>query len=128
VSSGPADGYSWADALPDGCPPADARPPRNESFYRLVASIPPSDEDFWSFRKRNPQKEAQVGECIARACSLWETREACMQAGKLPSQRNKHVAILILPPESGLVKRTGHNAGHVSWWRAQVFDPVSCCQ
>lgn len=44
--------------LPNNCPPETAYSPR-ESYFRL-GSIPPDDSDFWSHRRRFPNKVFNV--------------------------------------------------------------------
>jgi hypothetical protein len=115
----------WAEDLPADCPPNDAVAPQNALFYRLVNNIPPVDRDFWSHRKLNPNKRFNVSECIARSCSVLSDLEGCSQIIKLPTQKNKRIVQLVLPPQSGLIRKTGRNLYHYSWWRAGTFDPIS---
>lgn len=115
----------WAEDLPAHCPPADAVAPENDLFYRLVNNVPPVDRDFWSHRKLNPSKKFNTSECIARSCSLISDLERCFQVAKLPTQQNKRIVQLILPPQSGRIKKTGRNFSHYSWWRGGNFDPIS---
>ncbi len=119
--------YDWAEPLPPGCPPEDCVPPQNANFYRLVKSIPPSEQDFWSYRKLHPNRNISVGECELRSCSVWSELGHCRDVLKLPMHRTKMVVELTLFPESGLVKQTGSKRSHYSWWRARVFDPVANC-
>jgi len=114
----------WVEDLPPDCPPADAVAPQNDLFYRLVENVPPLDRDFWSHRKLYPSKK-YTSECIGRACSLISDLEGCFQVAKLPTQQNKRIVQLSLPPESGRVKKTGKNPWHYSWWRTRNFDPIS---
>ena len=115
----------WAEDLPPDCPPADAVAPQNNVFYRLVDNIPPVERDFWSHRKLNPNKNFNTTECVARSCSVLSDLEGCSLVIKLPTQRNKRIVQLTLPAQSGLVKKTGRNLYHYSWWRAGNFDPLS---
>jgi hypothetical protein len=117
----------WADELPPNCPPADAVEPDYSPFYRLVGNTPPRDEDFWSQRKLYPLKKFHTTECIARSCSLISTIERCAELLKLPTQQSKKIIKLILPPQSGLIKKTGGNVAHYSWWRAKNFNPIPAC-
>ena len=117
----------WAEELPPNCPPVDAVQPDNTHFYRLVESIPPRDKDFWSQRKLYPLKSFNTTECIARSCSLLSTIESSLELIKLPTQQNKKIVKVILPPPSGRIKKTGRDVAHFSWWRVKNFDPISAC-
>ena len=119
--------FEWAEPLPPNCPPADANPPNNEQFYRLVDTMPPKDEDFYSSRKLHPDWSARQSECIESACSLFDTFSQCVEQRKFPLLRAKMVAMITLPPESGFIRKTV-SKGHCSWWRAKGFDPIAHCQ
>ena len=117
----------WDEPLPNDCPPGDARKPQDETFYRLVELIPPSDHDFWSQRKLYPEKGFYANECVARSCSLLSNRASIIDLLKLPAHRSKTVVELTLPPHSGVVKKTSKNPDHYSWWRAKGFNPIPLC-
>jgi len=119
--------YTWAEDLPDDCPPNDATE-LHGAFYRLVESIPPIERDFCSLRKVFPLKSFKTNECIARACSLMNTPEDCIALRKLPNQRHKQVVQIMLSGKNGVGKKTGKSPSHFSWWRAKNFDPVPCCK
>jgi hypothetical protein len=120
----------WAEPLPPSCPPAEAKSPNGDQFYRLVTIFPPTRQDFHSYRMLYPTRSFQLGECIARAVSLMVSYEDCGNIMKLPRYKsnNRTVIMIILPPESGMVLQTGLNRSHFSWWRAMNFDPIPCCQ
>lgn len=118
----------WAEDLPDNCPPDDAFKPENGEFYRLVASFPPSEEDFCSHRKLYPHKKFNASECVMRACSIISTFERCKSLSKLPLQRGKIIVKFILTPSAGLIKKTGGHSDHYSWWRLREFDPIPICK
>ena len=119
--------FEWAETLPNDCPPEDALLPQNDNYYRLVKEIPPTDSDFWSHRKLYPSKPFNINECITRACSLINNLKRCNNLTKLPPHKDKKVVQIILPPESGLVKKTGARSSHFSWWRAKDFDVIQHC-
>jgi hypothetical protein len=122
-----AEDIEWAEELPVDCPPVDALEPNNDPFFRLVGSIPPRNEDFWSQRKLYPLKNFHANECIARSCSLISTLERCSELVKLPAQKNKRIVKLVLSPGSGCIKKTGGDATHYSWWRNKELDPIPAC-
>jgi len=117
----------WAEDLPDGCPPNDALSVDGQSFFRLVESIPPLERDFWSQRKLYPLKKFNTSECIARACSLTTTLDACNRLKKLPVHSHKRVIQLRFITDCGVGKRTGREPSHFSWWCRNGFNPIPCC-
>ncbi len=117
----------WYEPLPEQCPPNDAKKPQNDIVYRAVQSNPPIDSDFISHRAIWPHKIFKVSECRARSVSVFTEVDACINLTKLPKQKGKIVAKMILPPQSGVIKRTGRCRSHMSWWRAASFDPIQVC-
>lgn len=122
------DNYEWDEPLPPDCPPKEAYQPTNESFYRLVLSIPPTDKDFFSNKKLYPDKSYRsTPECIARACSLFSTFEMCARARRTSHlQTGKSIIKITLPPDSGLIKPS-RGRHHYSWWRLKEFNPILHC-
>jgi hypothetical protein len=120
--------FEWVEPLPDGCPPPDAERPNYTEFYRLVKTIPAEDDDFVSFRERNPDRPLKYDECIERSCSLFNTYQQCNRRRKSRIHRAKKIVRIMLTPESGLILRTLNQRGHHSWWRAKGFHPVEHCQ
>jgi hypothetical protein len=115
----------WAEMLPPNCPPQDARQPNNERFFRLVDSLPPTAEDFYSQRRLYPSKQFS-NECRALAVSLFGSYTDCQEKKKLPNLKQKMVVGIVLPPESGVILKTVRT--HYAWWMAKHFDPVPCCR
>lgn len=118
----------WAEDLPEFCPPPDAIAPNYQVYYRLVTKLPVEVGDFYSSRSQFPLKEYNVPECIALSTSIWSDRLACQNLLKNNVHRGKHLIEIMLPPESGLIKKTGQNDHHYSWWRKNSFDPVPHCK
>lgn len=118
---------NWFEPLPKGCPPVDAASPNGKKYFRLVETCPPTETDFWSQRKLYPRKPFHTSECIAMALSLLSDVSACLNLLKLPPHRNKRIVEITPPPESGVLKRTGRDEYHHSWWRAKQFDPIPHC-
>jgi len=127
VSEATGPDIEWAEPLPEDCPPLDAVQPNHETYYRLVDSIPPTDSDFWSQRKKQPKMRFNTTECIARGCSVFSVRSACDRVLKMKGHRGQMVARFSLPPSSGVVKQTLGDPKHHSWWRAKGFDPAPLC-
>ena len=118
------------DPLPSNCPPNDAIIPNHVEFYRLVETIPPTKEDFFSVFKLYPEKELlkSIDECIQRSCTLFSTLKDCDTIRKLPNFKTKIIIKITLPPECGLIKRTFKRPNHYSWWMTNGFDPVKYCK
>lgn len=115
----------WAEELPTQCPPAEAVSPDNAAYYRYVDAIPLTEAGFQSHKKLFPSRAFKVGECIARSISVFSSLENVKGLTKLPGFRGKKLVEIVLPPESGLIMRTGKTENHYSWWRAKDFVPAS---
>lgn len=112
----------WIEELPDRCPPDEAFDPSGRVFYRLSKKNTPQESDFQSHRSRWPDKEFEQGECIVRSLSIWDDRDRCLSALRLPRQKkNSFVMTLNLKSSDGLVAKTG-GKGHYSWWRTRSYD------
>ena len=111
----------WFEELPPGCPPAEATP-SDGPFFRL-GSIPPEDSDFWSHRKRFPNKFFQVSECQARSISVFDSASAVENLKRrYPILTQKPIFQIDLTPKDGLALQTGDNEHHFSWWRSTEFQ------
>jgi hypothetical protein len=118
----------WAEELPNGCPPKDAVVPNNATFFRLVNSLPPTIQDFHSQRKLNPTKTYNTSECRALSCSLYTSKVECSKLLLLPTHLEQKMVKIVLPPSSGVIKKSGNSDFHYSWWRYLDFDPFTCCE
>lgn len=117
--------HMWFEELPSlSCPEPDARNPAGKKFFRLIDGDTVKCEDFWSHRKIWPHRAFSATECRARSVSIFENLEQCAQLRKLPLHAKKHIACITLTDEAGVVKRTGKQEGHYSWWRETRFDPI----
>lgn len=118
----------WAETLPSGCPPEAAQSPLGDCYYRLVETFPPTEHDFQSLQKLNPNKSFKES-CIARAVSLFNSYEECLGITKLPLYKNHTVVSITLLGDSGVILQTGSKRrSHFSWWRLKDFNPIPCCQ
>jgi hypothetical protein len=118
----------WYEPLPVGCPPSDATQPDGRPLYRAVKTNPATNADFVSQRTVWPMRRFNVPECIARAVSFRISYESCEHLTKLPNHLGEVVAEVILPSQSGVLKQTGKEEHHISWWRAAAFDPLPFCR
>lgn len=112
----------WAEKLPQQCPPAEATQPNNTAYYRYVATIPLCEADFHSHRKLFPLKKFGVDECTANSLSVFSNPEKIKDWSKLPNFKGKKLIEIVLPPESGVVIKSGKE-NHYSWWRVKNFIP-----
>jgi len=115
----------WSETLPQGCPPSDALEPNNMEVFRLVKTIPPTEVDFYSHRKLEPEKVFHVSECIARSISVFNDLSACNAVKKLPKFKNEtfHTIKMLLDSECGVVlNRNGIH--HFSFWMRDSFNPI----
>ena len=111
----------WLEELPSDCPPDEAFP-AEITFFRL-GSIPPDDSDFWSHRRRFPNKVFNADECIIRSLSVFDEIAAIKRLKKLiPFMRSKPIFQVDLTEKDGLVQQTGNDLHHFSWWRSTEFD------
>lgn len=116
----------WREELPENCPPEDALED-NDSYYRLVVTNPPTEEDFNSHRLRYPNKVFKdKDECEVRSISLFKTVAACESIKKFRIHKEKLVAKLDITGDSGLIKKTGGEE-HYSFWPKHDFDIISAC-
>ncbi len=119
------------DPLPPDCPPNDAIESDNGIYYRLVDTFPPTLEDFYSQKKKYPNKNFYVNfsECIQKSCSIFSTYKSCDSVRKaFKSHRNQKIVKIVLSSSCGLIKRTGNTPNHYSWWIKTDFDPIPFCQ
>ena len=114
----------WREELPEKCPPKDAIQPEGDLYYRLVNNKPASETDFHSQRELNPTTHYNASECIARALSVFSDISSAYNLKKLPRHRNKDIVALKLNIDSGLLKRTGRDKFHYSWWVLKKTEPL----
>lgn len=121
-TSPPTSMNTWFETLPEQCPDADAFQPNGSTFFRVVETENIRCEDFWSHRKIWPYKVFSTTECRARSVSIFQEAAQCKKILLLPNNNNKRIAAITLPSHSGVIKRTGKQLGHYSWWRNKEFD------
>ena len=93
----------WFEALPEQCPPTDAK--RCEGCYYRIAN----------------GKVLVIDECVTRAVSLFSEREEAEKRLKLPKFKKANIALVILEPKDGVLKKT-FDIAHYSWWRTKDFN------
>lgn len=115
---------TWFETLPEQCPEKDAIQPNGSTFFRVVETENIKCKDFWSHRKIWPHKVFKTPECRARSVSIFQEATQCQRILLLPNNKEKKIAAITLPNSSGLIKKTGKEPGHYSWWRSNEFDPL----
>lgn len=120
----------WPEFYPTQCPPEDAAPAVGH-YFRLVDDAPPSDEDAMShlelkclglkYKNRN-----FADDCIASGFSMLDDAEAADRTRKsVGALRRKKIAkVDVTGP--GVVKQTGNNPNHHTWWRPVGDDAWDC--
>ena len=119
---------TYAEPIPEHCPPGDAFQPQGLEVFRLVETVPPTETDFQSHAVRWPERFGQRNDCIAWALSVYAALEDADKLRGLPAHSAKKVARLVLHPPSGVTKKSGQTASHYSWWRFDGFDPIDVCE
>jgi len=121
---------NWSEDLPESCPPSDAFSSDGSNlYYRLIKDESPKENDFHSHRKLWPNQIFNATECIARSLSIYNNKSACLDLIKLPAIRTKglkNIVELNLKITDGLLKKTGKDQFHYSWWRSDSFTISSC--
>jgi hypothetical protein len=101
--------------VPD-CPPPDAQPCSGD-IYRLVSSVPPTESDFESHFDKYADRDWKGQECIARGLSVCLSFDAAAKLRKRFKAYAAHkVALASIMPAMGVIKQTGQNADHHTWW------------
>lgn len=118
----------WAKAVPEGCPQSEPiTDTETNVLFHLVATDPPTEEDFQSQRELHPDRHFQgVTECVARSLSNWTDFSKCNDLRKIGRHKKKLVGRIQLAPNSGAISTRPD--GHVSWWPCKGFDPVSATE
>jgi hypothetical protein len=104
------------------CPHADAFVPDGVTpYYRVVRHTPVVSESFLP----TPVREGfEIDPCIAKSVSIYDSLDGIRNGySKTPALKKKqgYVAILVLQPGDGLLKKT-FSDGHHSWWRSTGFN------
>ena len=118
----------YREELPEGCPPADAYVPSSGlRVFRLVASLPPSEDDFRSFRSLNPASVVGVLECQTRGLSVYTNADDAEKKRKLPKLKKLMTCAVSLDSFSGKLKQTGQPSHH-TWWPSAQFLILDNCE
>lgn len=122
---------NWSEEMPDGCPPGSAAvAEEGKVFYRIVKSIPPTEDDFASMQKENPKRALRYKGTnkafLTCGISLFDDIEAVRKVqSKFKKFKGKPVVELTLRQRDGRVVRTSDH--HWTWWKTDDFD-ISICE
>lgn len=119
----------WAEDLPEGCPPTEAKLADGEIYYRLVNKFPPTEKDFHSPKKLNPKRVFKQGECRARALSVFKTVSECVLV-KNACRVFRECLIVGIAMDStlGLILHSPEDgATHHDWWLFKECNPIQLC-
>ena len=110
--------------MPDGCPPDDVLVAEAHPFFRLAQQADTfSVDDFKSYTEVNPQRQWGPMLPLAVGLSLIEGEAKARRCLKLPMfRRFQGIVALTLQPPDGVVKQTGANRSHYTWWRTKKFQ------
>lgn len=105
------------------CPPNDAQPALG-IIYRLVFNNPPNSSDFVPNVIEEPQRfnlQSNMTEeklCIGHGISVCKDLEDIRKKKKRFKRkfRNSKIAETTLTSECGLIKQTGSDKSHYTWW------------
>ncbi len=118
----------YREPLPDSCPPSDAFEVKKAiEVYRLVSSIPPSDEDFKSQRELKPNARFSFSECDACGVSVWVDIHKAIEQKRYPKFKNSIVCKVTLDTGSGRIIQRGHPA-HRTWWPYKEYKILTRCE
>ncbi|MFD6064522.1 hypothetical protein [Rhodococcus wratislaviensis] len=122
----------WPAHYPSQCPPVDAEPAVG-TYFRLVDAAPPTGEDILShvelknaglrFRNRDFGNE----QCIASGFSIFDTQFAAERTRSAVGPLRKKRIAKVDVSGSGVVKQTGGNTSHHTWWRPASDDDWTSC-
>ena len=115
----------YCEALPNHCPPEEAKETAIGIAYRVGYSDPPTMDDFASHNKLGQKKPPRVDSCKWASCSLFSDKAKAENLTKLPKIRcrNPYLAKLDIPKGSG--KWLKGKRSHIDFWMFKSFNPIS---
>lgn len=108
-------GLTYAEELPDQCPPSDAIEGVVAKAYRLCEHIHPLPSDFASKAAREEQLPNGEDLCRWSSCSLYEKASSLRKYKRLRA-KYPYMAELSIPEGVGRWAISGKR-GHVDFWR-----------
>lgn len=118
---------SYAEPLPDNCPPLEAEDTEHQTLYRLLRKGEADSEEFASHAARGRSNRTNVDPCSFASCSLLADYQKYLD--DIPGLRkaHTHVAKLLIPNGYGKskAKQTKGNV-HVDFWCFQGKSLQEC--
>src|SRR5437764_988464 len=110
----------YVEGLPSDCPPEDATP-MNGAIYRGLKKLPIDHDTIKSHRELNMKCDRDNCECWGT--SVWISREHVTHAQRTISfVRRWYIAEINITDEHGVIKRTGRQLNHYTFWRDCTVD------
>ena len=105
----------YYEQLPPDCPPPDAVEITDPTkLYRLAKTLPPSHEDFKSYRTLRPDDDFGEDECKSSGLSVYSRPSSAENRLRSPNFRGYHVCELELGNGAGKLQTGG--GAHRTWW------------
>lgn len=118
---------SYAEPLPENCPPFEAQDTEHQTLYRLLRKGEADPEEFASHKARGRANRTKVDPCSFASCSLLADYQKYLD--DIPGLRkaHTHVAKLQIPNGYGKskAKKTKGNV-HVDFWCFQGKSLQEC--
>lgn len=116
---------SFAETLPNECPPIDAIDQALKPAFRIVDGSTVNGEHFKSHAAKGMSPPTNLDACRWASCSLFLEKEAAIAMTKLPRKRMAapHIAELSISAGSGCSK-VNSSTKHVDFWMYAGFDPT----
>lgn len=119
---------TYREPLPESCPPEAAEEITSDRLlFRLVKTLPPTEDDFKSQRALRPDVSFDVSECLARGLSVDTERRGIEKTAKLPHFRKRRICLIRVGPGAGRLLQTFQPTHH-TWWPLADFDILSHCE
>jgi hypothetical protein len=111
---------TFADDLPDQCPPTDCQEEELQHVYRVLEGANPCLADWHSHAKKGKPCPAHVDPCRWASLSLLANRPAVEKLLKLPNFRSAtHAAVLSIPAGVGVYDG---QKNHYDFWRSAAAN------
>lgn len=121
----------YRESLPEACPPSEAIEIVDEQVvFRLVATNPPTADDFLSQRARRPSAIFPPGssECLSRGLSVHTERKDSEKLWLLPLFKKRTLLCQVrLRTGAGRIQQT-FQPSHHTWWPLAAFDILAECE
>lgn len=119
---------TYREQLPESCPPDAAEEIATDRLlFRMVKTLPPTDEDFKSQRALRPNAKFDVSECLACGLSVDTERQGIEKTAKLPQFKKRRICAIRVGVGAGRLLQT-FSSTHHTWWPLADFDILGNCE